>query len=171
VPGANASPYFCLSWLAKHWPSNDPAARREVIMITNGVDYYDPQFDLEDPYVQSSIRDSLKAGLVVYSIYWQDTGLFNRTGYATNLGQDLLSEVAEATGGELYWIGYSNPVSLTPYFDNFLLRLKNQYELGFNVPLRGKPQVETLKVKVAVPAVKVTAPRKAWVALAGANPE
>src|SRR6201998_419937 len=40
-PGSNASPYFCLSDLAKNWPSHDRTARREVLMVTDGVDNYD----------------------------------------------------------------------------------------------------------------------------------
>ena len=65
APGADASPYFCLSDLAKRWPSNDRAARREVIMITDGVDYYHLQYDPEDPYVQAAIQDLVRANLVV----------------------------------------------------------------------------------------------------------
>ena len=39
--GIAASPYFCLSDLAKRWPGQDSAARREVMMVTDGVDTYD----------------------------------------------------------------------------------------------------------------------------------
>lgn len=41
-PGISGSPYFCLSDLAHHWPSRDTTARRVAVMITNGVDNYDP---------------------------------------------------------------------------------------------------------------------------------
>ncbi len=66
--------YFCLSDLAKRWPSQDPAARREVVMVTDGVDNYQRQFDPEDPYVQAAIADSLRAHLVVYALYWKNQG-------------------------------------------------------------------------------------------------
>lgn len=167
VAGMNASPYFCLSDLAKHWPSSDRSARREVIMISDGVDYYEPHYDPNDPYVQNSMQDATRADLVVYAIYWRDTGRIDRTGYETNAGQNLLSQVAEATGGNLYWEGYMNPVSLAPYFDDFTRRLENQYELGFTAPLRGKPEVETLKVKVSSPDLKVTAPHQAYLVPGG----
>ena len=36
-------------------------------MVTDGVDYYELRFDPEDPYVQAAIKDSAKAGLVVYA--------------------------------------------------------------------------------------------------------
>jgi hypothetical protein len=163
----SASPYFCLSDLAKNWPSSDRSARREVIMITDGVDYYHLQYDPEDPYVQAAIDDSVRANLVVYSIYWRSTGPASRGWYESNAGQNLLLEVADATGGNSYWLGFGNPVSLQPYFEDFTRRLNNQYELSFTAPLRGKPEVETLKVKVSAPDVKVTTPQKTWVTPAG----
>jgi hypothetical protein len=64
-------------------------------------------------------------------------------------------------------MGFGNPVSLQPYFDDFSRRLNNQYELGFAAPLRGKAQVETLKIKVSAPDIKITAPKEVWVAPAG----
>jgi hypothetical protein len=163
VPGQSASPYFCLSDLAKHWPSNDLSARREVIMITDGVDYYHPQYDPEDPYVQSAIQDSVRAHLVVFSIYWRNAGRFDRSGYANNSGQNLLFEVTSATGGNSYWIGMGNPVSLSPYFDDFSRRLQNQYELGFAAPVQGRPEMASFKVKIKTPDVKVTAPQQTWI--------
>ncbi|HTD54058.1 MAG TPA: hypothetical protein VK670_01655, partial [Silvibacterium sp.] len=55
-PGSSASPYFCLSDLAKHWPSTNRENRREVVMITDGVDPYNLRFDPENPYVQAAIQ-------------------------------------------------------------------------------------------------------------------
>lgn len=45
----SASPYFCLSDLAKRWPSNNRSARRIVVMISDGIDYYDLRYDPEIP--------------------------------------------------------------------------------------------------------------------------
>jgi hypothetical protein len=168
-PGENGSPYFCLSDLAKRWPSNDSDARRQVIMITDGVDYYERRYDPQDPYMLAAIQDSVRAHLVVYSIYWRNAGFLDRTGYANYDGQNLLSQVTGATGGNSYWIGMGDPVSLQPYFEDYNRRLQNQYELGFTVPLRGKAQQETLKVKVKAPDTNVTAPQQVWIAPAGAG--
>jgi hypothetical protein len=167
APGYSASPYFCLSDLAKNWPSADRSARREVIMITDGVDYYHLQYDPEDPYVQAAIEDSVRAHLVVYSIYWRNAGPADRSWYQNNAGQNLLLEVTDSTGGNSYWEGFGNPVSLQPFFDDFDRRLSNQYELDFTAPLRGKPEVASLKVKVSANDVKTTAPQKTWLAPAG----
>lgn len=163
LPGEDASPYFCLSDLAKHWPSSDRQARREVVMITDGVDYYNPRFDPQDPYMEASIRDSLRAGIVVYSIYWENRGRFDRTGYANNAGQNLLLEVTQATGGNSYWEGIGNPVSFKPYFQDLDRRLQNQYELSLTAPVKNnKPGVEDFKLKVTGISGKVDAPQQIY---------
>jgi hypothetical protein len=158
--GSNASPYFCLSDLAKNWPSSDRENRREVVMITDGVDPYNARYDPDDPYVQSAINDSIRAGLIVHAIYWRDEGRFSRTSYATNDGQSLLSEVTQATGGRPYFQGLSNPVSFDPFFSDLQKRLNNQYELGFTAPTRSKSQVDSLKVKLDQPDTKLDAPQR-----------
>jgi hypothetical protein len=164
IPGASASPYFCLSNLAQHWPSGDRGARRVVVMITDGIDYYNPRFDPEDPYMQAAITDSVKSGLVVYSIYWRNQGRFDRSRYGTDAGQNLMTEVTQATGGYSYWQGYGNPVSFEPYFKDLDRRLQNQYEVAFTAPFRGKSgDVTTMKLKVNGSPAKVDAPQQVYV--------
>jgi hypothetical protein len=161
--GSSGSPYFCLSDLAQHWPSKDHAARREVIMITNGIDNYHRGFDLNDPYVQSTVNQAVRAGLVVYSIYWRDRGGMDRSPFAATEGQSLISEVTQATGGGSYWIGTGNPVSLAPYLKDISLRLKHQFRLRFETSLNGKSQIEQMSLKVGGPAAKVFAPKQVFV--------
>ena len=166
IPGGNASPYFCLSDLAKRWPSEDQKNRREVLMITDGVDRYNLRYDPDDPYMQASITDSQRAGIIVYSIYFRDTGRLDRSGYETNAGQNLLTQVTQATGGNLYWQGLSNPVSFQPYLQDLSKRLENQYELGFTARARSKPDLVQLKVKADVSRVNVVAPQRVAVGAA-----
>ena len=163
VPGVSASPYFCLSDLAKHWPSNNPHARREVIMVTDGVDYYDLRYDPEDPYLQAAINDSVHARLTVYSIYWRNIGRLDRRIGPTDAGQNLLAQLTEATGGANYWQGYGNPVSLQPYLEDIERRLNNQYEVSFMAPFKDKPQVESFKFKLDLSGTKVAAPQQVLV--------
>jgi hypothetical protein len=165
LPGANASPYFSLSNLAQHWPSGDRGARRVVVMITDGIDYYNPRYDPNDPYMQAAVTDSVKSGLVVYSIYWQNQGRFDRTRYGTDAGQNLLNQVTQSTGGYSYWQGYGNPVSFQPYFKDLDRRLQNQYEVSFTAPLKGKSgDVASVRVKVNNVPAKVDAPQQVYVA-------
>jgi hypothetical protein len=159
-PGYSASPYFCLSDLAQHWPSNDPDVRREVVMVTDGVDRYQMHYDAEDPYVEAAATDAVKAHLVVYTIYWLSSGAADRTGYENNAGQNLLLQVTQATGGKSFWEGMGNPVSFQPYFDELTRRFRNQYELGFVSPLKAKPEVESMKLKLSAPGDEVDAPQK-----------
>ena len=132
-------------------------------MITDGVDNYDRRYDPEDPYVDSAINDSVRAGLIVYSIYWKDMGRANNSWYENNAGQNLLLTVTQATGGNSYWEGVGNPVSLEPYLQDLRRRLNHQYELSFSAPSNGKPSVETLKVDLKVPSAKVAAPQRVFV--------
>lgn len=166
-PGSSASPYFCLSDLAKKWPSTNRDNRREVVMITDGVDPYNLRFDPDNPYVQAAITDSIRAGLVVDSIYWHDMGRYDRGLYQNNAGESLLDQVTQVTGGKAYWQGVGNPVSFAPFFDDLSRRLQNQYELGFDVPAKPKPEIVSLKVKLNAPEVKVDAPQRVMVAPGG----
>jgi hypothetical protein len=159
----NASPYFCLSSLAKRWPSQDRTARRVVVMITDGVDEYETRYDPEDPYVLSAIHDSIRAGLIVYAIYWRNRGFGGFGSYQSYDGQNLLSEVTEATGGENFWIGSGDPVALEPFFKKLKMDLNNQYELSFSAPHKGKPEIESLHLKMSVPSAKVLVPQEVYV--------
>ena len=162
-PGSSGSPYFCLSDLAKHWPSTDLSARREVVMITDGVDNYSPRFDPTDPYFKATIKDSVRAGLVIYSIYWRNQGRFDNSNYATFDGQSLLTILTEATGGVSYWEGRGNPVSFRPYFKDIAWRFQNQYRLSFHSPLKGKPEVERMVLKISGSTAEIRAPRRVFV--------
>jgi hypothetical protein len=158
--GVDSSPYFCLSDLARSWPTQDRGARHEVVMVTDGVDNFERQFDPEDPYVLAAMADSARAGLVVYSIYWKSQGRADNSAYQNNAGQNLLAEVTQSTGGKSFWQGLGNPVSFQPYFDELTRRLANQYELGFTAPLNGKPEVEAFKLKLTAPGAEVDAPQQ-----------
>jgi hypothetical protein len=160
--GISGSPYFCLSDLAKNWPSSDVHARREVVMITDGVDYYDMHYDPEDPYVQTAMDDAVRARLIVYAIYWTSGDRFDRTNYGAGTGQNLLAQITEGTGGTSYWQGTGNPVSFVAYFADIDRRLNNQYELDFMTAVGDKPQMQSIKLTVSVHA-KINAPQEVYV--------
>ncbi len=161
IPGGSASPYFCLSDLVKNWPSGNTTDRREVLMITDGVDlYYGRSYDPNDPYVQTAITDAQKAGIIVHSIFYRNTGRFDNSQWTEAGAQNYLLQVSQGTGGRAYWQGFGNPVSFAPFLDDLSTRLKNQYELGILAKPGNKPQLQTLKVKVSAPGTKVDAPEK-----------
>lgn len=162
--GPTTNPYFSLSDLAQNWPSHDRTARREVVLLSDGVDPENRRFDPDDPYVQSAIRDSVRAGMVIYTVYWRSRPEGDIT---SNGGQSLLGELSEATGGYSYWSGTGNPVSFQPFFDDVTRRFDNQYGLEVNARLDHKPSVETLKLKVEGLGLQVTAPQRVYVDRAG----
>jgi hypothetical protein len=155
TPGGNASPYFCLSDLIKHWPAAGSDPRREVVMITNGVDPYSGRrYDPEDPYVQAAIRDAQRAGIIIYSIYFTDAGQMGDL--AATVGQSYLSQVSTSTGGELYYLGFGNPVSFAPFLSDIQRKLENQYELSFVA--QPNRRLQPITVKTSQPNAKLEAP-------------
>lgn len=156
IPGSNASPYFCIEDLAKRWPAPPSAARREVLMITDGVDEYNLRYDPDDPYVHAAIDAANQAHLVLFSIYYRDQGRLSRSFYETNAGQNYLFQVADATGGNVYYEGLMNPVSFVPFLTDLSRRLDNQYELGVPVKPERKPSFADLRLKTEGAPVKLT---------------
>ncbi len=163
--GSNASPYFAISDLAKHWPAPASDARRVVLCLTNGIDPYDLSMDLsQDIYLQAAVADAQRAGIQVYSIYLSGKGGIGRTLYGVNQGQSKLGILSEQTGGYLYWQGLATPVSLIPYLGEFKQRLDNQYRLVFESPMGGgKPALEDVRVKTELPGVTLTSASKVYV--------
>jgi len=165
--GVNSSPYFSLDNLAKNWPSQDRHARREVLMISDGIDDYNPRFDPNDPYMQTAKDNSIRAGIVVYSIFWPDNDRLSRFGWTRQGGQNLLTELTEATGGTNFWQGTSSPVNIQPYFKDLRTRVENQYAIDFTAPARGKPSIESFSLELSVPSAKVDYPRQVLVVPSG----
>ncbi len=152
--GISGSPYFVVSDLTKHWPTTGNAAR-VILMITNGIDYYNGSvspLNQNSPYVDSAIRDAQRAGIPVYSIFY---GRREVNGNLSSFsGQSYLEQVAQGTGAIAFVQGTINPVSLKPYFNQFNRALKQSYVATFDLSNR-KP--ERLKVSTTVPDVKLKA--------------
>jgi VWFA-related protein len=165
--GINGSPYFCLSDLVKHWPGGDTNVRREVIMVTDGVDRYSgAHFDANNPYVQAATSDAQRAGVLVYSIYYRGAGRYDRSGLVTDGGQNYLTQLSNATGGKVYLQGFGNPVSFSPFLSDIQRKLQNQYELSF--VSAAKPGLQSIKVKTSQPNTSVESPDR--VLVGGAMP-
>lgn len=139
-PGLSASPYFCLSDFVKKWPggeSDDSSSMapkaRFVMMLTNGVDPYNGSvspLNQNSPYVTDAITDAQRAGVAVYSIYYGDSGI--RGNAASFSGQSYLSQVAEGTGGQAYYQGIGNPVSLSPFLNQFRSSIAESFVVTYD---------------------------------------
>jgi hypothetical protein len=159
IPGITGSPYFCLSDLAKHWPSQEKA-RRVVFMVTNGEDPYYRSRDMQDPYVAAAIQDSQKASLLVSSIYFRNTFGGGSRSFSTLMGQSYLTRVANETGGQFYSMAMSSPVSFEPFLKQFKNSLERQYLLVFAV---GNTGWQTLQVRSKAREIHLTAPHAIFV--------
>jgi hypothetical protein len=158
IPGVAASPYFSLSAFVKNWPSNQPGARL-VLMITNGVDPYNGRpsvMNQDSPYVTEAQEDAERAGVAVYSIYYADAGM--RGGSFS--GQGYLSQIAEATGGELFNMGTIPPPSFAPYLDQFRKAIADSYSVSFmaNATREKRDTLTQVKVTSSQSGVKIHAP-------------
>ncbi len=156
IAGGNASPYFSLTDLLKRWPNSN--GRREILMISDGIDRYYGSGDLLDPYLSAAIEDAQRAGVMVSAIYTPGAGHFGHSFYRTYWGQIYLAKVAEETGGESYYIGFTGPpVAFGPYLNDLTNRLSHQYLLAFMAKPGKKAGLRPVKVTTEVSNAEIVA--------------
>jgi hypothetical protein len=161
IPGENGSPYFALSDLVNHWPSKEPAGRRAVLALTDGVDRYYDTRTADDPYVDTAILDAAKNGVAVYSIYLRGAGFYGRGDWVTTIAQSRLIQVSQETGGYAYFQDFSDPIAIAPFLSDFADRLENQYLLTLKA-LSGHG-MQPVKLRTELPGLKVEGPSRIYV--------
>ncbi len=166
MAGINGSPYFSVSDLIKRWPASPD--RREIVMVSSGIDPYYGGHDTLDPYLQAAIDDAQKAGIAVSAIYSPGAGHFGHSYWQTYWGQLYLAQLAENTGGEAYDIGFTGPpVSFSPYLDDLGRRLTHQYFLTFLAKPPKKAGWQNIKLRSEVSSVDLVTADKVWVSPEG----
>jgi hypothetical protein len=167
VRGGNASPYFALTDLLKRWPKSNN--RREVLMVSDGIDLYYGSGDLQDPYLAAAIDDAQKSGVLVSAIYYPGVGHFGHSYWQTYWGQMYLAELADRTGGESYYIGMTGaPVAVAPFLKDLTNRLNHQYLLTFIAKPEKKAGLRKVKIRTEVPNAELVAAEQVFVS---ATPE
>jgi len=160
--GANSSPYFSISDLIKKWPSGAP--RREVLVVSDGIDRYYGTGDLQDPYLDAAIDDAGKAGIQISAIYYPGEGHFGHSYWQTYWGQIYLSQLAERTGGEAYYIGMTGaPVAFQPFLEQLGRRLEHQYLLTFIPKPQKKAGWQTVRLSTEIPKVDLVSAGRVYV--------
>ncbi len=159
-PGADTSPWFSLSDMFKRWQPT--TARREILMISDGIDRFGGGGP-DNPYVNEATEQAQRAGVIVSSIYWRGVGHYGHSFYRFNWGQNYLAQIADATGGEAYWQGFGDPVSFSPYLEDFMQRINNQYIVTFRPKPRNKAGLEQVKVRTELPNVELVGPTQVMV--------
>lgn len=152
--GVDASPYFSVSDYAKRWPINPARPRREILLISDGVDTYYGGGP-EDPYVDAAVEDAHRAGITIYSIYTPGSGHSGHSFYRINWGQNDLSELSDKTGGESYWNGFGSAVSFTPFLEELTLQLQHQYLLTFIPKPEKKAGMQRVHLATEVPTAEL----------------
>jgi hypothetical protein len=158
--GAFSSIYLSISDLIKRWPV--APLRREILVISDGIDQFGGSGPA-NPYVDTAIEDAQKAGAIVYAIYASGVGHYARSYYRAYWGQNYLSQVADETGGEAYFLGYQTAVSFAPYLQDLMRRLNHQYLLTFIPKPEKKGGLVRVKVRSEMSSVELIAASRVYV--------
>jgi len=150
--GAISSPYLAVLDYVKRWPS--PGGRNSILFISAGIDYFRGGFGLQNPDVDSAISRAEKSNINIWTVYSPDNFHRGRGFFRVNNAQSLLSKLSESTGAESYFLGFGEPVTLKPYFDEIDQHLKHQYLLSFRGDGGKKGKFQHIRVRTEQPAVE-----------------
>jgi len=160
--GADVSPYDSLADALKKWPAGN-AARREIVMISGGIEGLGGGIGSDNPYVNAGIEAAQKAGVIVYTIYSPSAGHAGHSFWRSSWGQNFLSQLSDETGGEFYAVGFGSPVSFEPYLKSILEALQHQYRLTFVARPQPKPGLQPVHIAVIEKDASLAAPDKVFV--------
>jgi hypothetical protein len=176
------SPYLSLMSLVKSWPQLK--VRREVLMITDGIDRLrsdrssfsqypsrSPAGAMRGPSTMPSIspdadlasRNSQRYGVIVHSIYATGAGRLGRNAWEAQLGQSGVAKIADETGGEYFALGTQNAVSFKPYLERLEKIFANQYYLVFLAAPKKKEGLQRVDITTEVPNADIAAADNVWV--------
>lgn len=163
--GAFGSPYLSVIDLMKRWPAHPN--RREVVMVTDGIDRarrsMGGNVPTINPDVDTASSVAQRTGTVIYTIYSPGVGHWHRNFWRANNGQIGISKLSEETGGESYYLGFQSPVSFKPYLDGVQKMINNQYILGFLAKPKKKAGLQGVQISTEVPGVDFSAADSVWV--------
>jgi hypothetical protein len=163
--GAYGSPYLSVVDLMKRWPEN--ANRREIIMITDGIDRAHRQFGFRTlditPDESTASNLAQRTGTIIHTVYAPGVGHFHRNYWQANNGQIAIAKLSDETGGESYFLGFQNPVSLAPYLDDLQILLRNQYLLKFEAIPQKNAGLQDIDVSTEIAGVEFSSADAVWV--------
>jgi hypothetical protein len=166
-PGVYGSPYLSVIDLMKRWPES--SNRREIVMITDGIDrlHGGPHRRglapiSPDASVASAVAQ--RTGTIIHSIYTRGAGLPGSNFWQVTNGQNAMAKLAEETGGESFFLGIREPVSFRPHLDRLQSSLNNRYRLEFNAVPGKKPGLQYVKLTTEVAGIELDSADSVWVA-------
>ncbi len=160
--GAFSSPYLELQDMIKRWPDNNE--RKSIILISSGIDYFRGNFGPTSPDLDPTIDRAQKSNINIWTIYAPDSGHAGRGFIRSFNAQSSLAQLSDETGAESYFLGFGQPVSLKPYFDEIFTHLNNQYLLTFSSGSGGKKgRFERVRVATENPSVEFLTPSEVFI--------
>ena len=165
--GAYGSPYLSVIDLMNRWPED--GKRREIVMITDGIDRFRGEshrngLTFISPDVDSASRAAQRTGTIIDTIFTRGVGRRARNYWEITNGQNAIAKLSDETGGESYSLGTQNPVSFSPYLDDVQKTLENQYLLEFRAVLGKKSGLQSINLMSPVAGVELDSADSVWVA-------
>jgi len=148
--------------MIKRWPDNDPTVRKSILLISSGVDYFRGNFGPTSPDLDTTIERAQKSNVNVWTIYAPDAGHAARGYFRSFNAQSSLSQLSDETGAESYYLGFGQPVTLKPYFDEIFQHLSNQYLLTFAGSGGKHGRFERVRVATELPGVEFMTPSEVF---------
>lgn len=179
------SPYLSLISLIKGWP--EQKVRREVLMVTDGIDRLRGERSSSDRYSPtygrayrtptppptgmatiSSDADTASTaaqryGVIVHGIYATGVGRAGRNSWEAQLGQSGVAKIADETGGEYFALGTQSQLSFKPYLDRLQTIFNNQYYLVFQAIPKNKAGLQRVNISTEIADVEIAAADNVWV--------
>jgi hypothetical protein len=160
------NPYLSLVDLMKRWPEHPN--RREVIMVTDGIDRFrggSRFYGLSpvSPDVDTASVVAQRTGTIIHTIYFPGVGRLHHNFWEVTNGQNGISKLSEGTGGESFFLGTVAPVSIKPYLDQIQRILDNQYLLTFEATPNKKEGLRPVTLTTEVAGVELASADGVWV--------
>jgi hypothetical protein len=111
-------------------PSAPAGLRREVLMVTDGMDRFEDIGD-SNMFINEAVADAESAGVLVYSLYAPAQGPAADAPALIHWGRTYLAELAGQTGGEACTTTPLTPEELDGCFASLTRSLRNQYRVTF----------------------------------------
>lgn len=164
--GAYGSPYLSAIDLMKRWPES--SSRREIVMITDGIDRFrgGPRhrgLGFISPDVDSASAMAQRTGTIIHTIFTRGVGRRASNFWEITNGQNSMAKLSDETGGESFFLGTQNPVSFRPYLDSLQIGMGNRYLLEFNAVPGNKSGLQYVKLATEVAGVELDSADSVWV--------
>jgi hypothetical protein len=164
--GAYGSPYLSAIDLMQRWPES--SNRREIVMITDGIDRFrsGPRhrgFTFISPDVDSASVVAQRTGTIIHTIFTRGVGRRASNYWEITNGQNSMAKLSDETGGESFFLGTQNAVSFRPYLDAIQNSLGNRYLLEFNAVPGKKSGLQYVKLTTEVAGVELDSADSVWV--------